>query len=108
MTRIQKERFASEKLYNEQKNVYILTPDKLTSAKPELKILHPLPRVDEIAMEVDNDPPSVDQRAAGVLGACQSGPLHRMAHGDDICVSADNGDGVHQIFTLGDRADRPE
>ena len=64
MTRIQKERFASEKLYNEQKNVYILTPDKLTSAKPELKILHPLPRVDEIAMEVDNDPRAIYFRQA--------------------------------------------
>lgn len=55
MTRIQKERFASEELYLQQKNTYILTEDKLKSSKPELKIMHPLPRVDEIAMEVDND-----------------------------------------------------
>lgn len=56
MTRIQKERFASEQLYNEQKNIYVLDLDKLSLAKSSLKILHPLPRVDEIAAEVDNDP----------------------------------------------------
>ncbi|MEG0693088.1 MAG: aspartate carbamoyltransferase [Oscillospiraceae bacterium] len=55
MTRIQKERFASEQLYNEQKNVYILDCAKLENAKSTLKILHPLPRVDEIALEVDDD-----------------------------------------------------
>lgn len=55
MTRIQKERFASEKSYNEQKNVYILDGEKLQKAKSSLKILHPLPRVDEISMEVDED-----------------------------------------------------
>ncbi len=55
MTRIQKERFASEELYNQQKNVYILNCAKLLNAKADLKILHPLPRVDEIALEVDND-----------------------------------------------------
>ncbi len=59
MTRIQKERFSSEKLYQEQKNIYILTPDKLTHARPDLKILHPLPRVDEISMEVDLDPRAI-------------------------------------------------
>ncbi|MFZ2538846.1 MAG: aspartate carbamoyltransferase [Oscillospiraceae bacterium] len=55
MTRIQKERFASEELYNQQKNVYILDCAKLVNAKSDLKILHPLPRIDEIASEVDND-----------------------------------------------------
>jgi len=59
MTRIQKERFASEKLYNEQKNVYILSPEKLLRAKADLKILHPLPRVDEITMDVDADPRAI-------------------------------------------------
>ena len=56
MTRIQKERFSSEKVYNEQKKVYILDTDKLKLARPELKILHPLPRIDEITMDVDLDP----------------------------------------------------
>lgn len=55
MTRIQKERFESEKLYNEQKNIYVLDMQKLSLAKKELKVLHPLPRVDEIDPEVDND-----------------------------------------------------
>lgn len=56
MTRIQKERFVSERLYNEQKNVYILDTHKLSLAKESLKVLHPLPRVDEISIEVDSDP----------------------------------------------------
>jgi len=55
MTRIQKERFESEKLYNQQKNVYILDKHKLKKAKDNLKILHPLPRIDEISMDVDSD-----------------------------------------------------
>lgn len=55
MTRIQKERFASEELYNQQKNVYILDMPKLEHAKSSLKILHPLPRVDEISLDVDKD-----------------------------------------------------
>lgn len=56
MTRIQRERFASEEEYEKEKNVYILNNEKLKSAKSDLKILHPLPRVDEIAIEVDDDP----------------------------------------------------
>ena len=56
MTRIQKERFTSLELYNQQKNVYVLNSAKLCLAKPELKILHPLPRVDEIEPSVDTDP----------------------------------------------------
>lgn len=55
MTRIQKERFASEALYNQQKNVYVLDSQKLKKAKGALKVLHPLPRVDEISMDVDSD-----------------------------------------------------
>ncbi len=55
MTRIQKERFASEEEYFEQKNVYILDKTKLRKAKKDLIIMHPLPRVDEITTEVDED-----------------------------------------------------
>jgi len=55
MTRIQKERFASEEEYLSQKNVYVLDKEKMLCAKPSLKILHPLPRVDEITNEVDDD-----------------------------------------------------
>lgn len=55
MTRIQKERFNSEEEYLAQKDVYTLTLKKLNRAKYDLRILHPLPRVDEIADEVDSD-----------------------------------------------------
>ena len=56
MTRVQKERFFNEEDYLRLKDSYILTPDKLKSAKPDLAILHPLPRVNEIAVSIDNDP----------------------------------------------------
>ena len=56
MTRVQRERFASEDEYMRLKDSYILTPDKLESAKADLSILHPLPRVNEISVAVDNDP----------------------------------------------------
>lgn len=55
MTRIQRERFDSEIEYQSQKNIYILDNEKLISAKNDLKILHPLPRVDEIDIAVDED-----------------------------------------------------
>lgn len=55
MTRIQKERFSSEEEYKSQKDVYILDKPKLVKAKKNLVILHPLPRVDEIAIDVDDD-----------------------------------------------------
>lgn len=56
MTRIQAERFASKAEYERLKDSYILTPDKLECAKPTLSIMHPLPRVNEISTEVDDDP----------------------------------------------------
>ena len=56
MTRVQRERFFSEEEYLRLKNSYILTPDKLLSAKESLSILHPLPRVNEIATSIDDDP----------------------------------------------------
>lgn len=56
MTRIQKERFASEEEYERQKGVYVLDAAKMALAKKDLIVLHPLPRVDEIAIEVDDDP----------------------------------------------------
>lgn len=55
MTRIQRERFSSPESYEKQKNVYVLDMPKLKLAKPDLKILHPLPRVDEIDYAVDDD-----------------------------------------------------
>lgn len=56
MTRVQKERFKDEKQYERLKDVYILDKEKLKNAKKDLVILHPLPRVNEIAEEIDNDP----------------------------------------------------
>lgn len=55
MTRVQKERFFNEEDYLRLKDSYILTPDKLANAKPDLSILHPLPRVNEISVAVDKD-----------------------------------------------------
>ena len=55
MTRVQRERFFNEADYIRLKDSYILTLDKLKDAKEDLCILHPLPRVNEIATSVDND-----------------------------------------------------
>ncbi len=56
MTRVQRERFFNEQDYIRLRDSYILTRDKLQTAKDDLCILHPLPRVNEIAKDVDNDP----------------------------------------------------
>ena len=56
MTRVQKERFFNEEDYLRLKDSYILNPEKLENAKADLSILHPLPRVNEIAVSVDKDP----------------------------------------------------
>ncbi len=56
MTRVQRERFFNEEDYLRLKDSYILTPEKLQNAKPDLSILHPLPRVNEIHTSVDSDP----------------------------------------------------
>ncbi len=68
MTRIQKERFTSEAEYNSLKGIYCLNARKLREAKPELLVMHPLPRVDEIAQDVDDDPRAVyfDQARFGM------------------------------------------
>ena len=55
MTRIQQERFSSKEEYESQKGCYILDKHKMLKAKSDLIVLHPLPRVDEIAIEVDDD-----------------------------------------------------
>ncbi len=56
MTRIQRERFDDISVYERLKDVYILTEEKLAAAKPEMRVLHPLPRVNEISVKVDDDP----------------------------------------------------
>ena len=55
MTRVQRERFFNEQDYIRLKDSYVLTPEKLTQAKEDLCIMHPLPRVNEISVAVDND-----------------------------------------------------
>ena len=56
MTRVQRERFFNEEDYLRLKDSYILTPRKLVSAKADLSIMHPLPRVNEISVAIDDDP----------------------------------------------------
>ncbi len=56
MTRVQRERFFNEEDYLRLKNSYILTPEKLSNARADLSILHPLPRVNEISTAIDDDP----------------------------------------------------
>ena len=59
MTRVQRERFFNEEDYVRLKDFYILTKEKLEMAKSDMLILHPLPRVNEISVEVDDDPRAV-------------------------------------------------
>ena len=73
MTRVQKERFFNEEEYIRMKDCYILDKAKLKNAKPDMCILHPLPRVNEISVEVDNDP------RAAYFKQAQYGVYVRMA-----------------------------
>ena len=59
MTRVQKERFFNEEDYVRLKDFYVLNKAKLAAAKPDMLILHPLPRVNEISVDVDDDPRAV-------------------------------------------------
>ena len=56
MTRIQRERFDSYDEYERLKDSYVLTPEKMAYAKPSMRVMHPLPRVNEISVKVDDDP----------------------------------------------------
>lgn len=73
MTRVQKERFFNEEDYLRLKDSYVLTPEKLIRTKADLSILHPLPRVNEIAVAVDRDP------RAAYWKQVKNGKLIRMA-----------------------------
>lgn len=73
MTRVQRERFFNEEDYIRLKDSYILTMAKMQNAKPDMAILHPLPRVNEIALEVDDDP------RAAYFDQVQNGVYVRMA-----------------------------
>ena len=59
MTRVQQERFFNEEDYVRMKDFYILDNAKMSLARPDMLVLHPLPRVNEIAVEVDADPRAV-------------------------------------------------
>lgn len=65
MTRVQKERFDNLEEYEACKGMYVLTPEDLVDANPNMAILHPLPRVDEIDVRVDDDPRATYFRQAG-------------------------------------------
>lgn len=59
MSRVQRERFVSEEEYLRLKDFFILTPDKVQCGKPDMIVMHPLPRINEIARELDDDPRAV-------------------------------------------------
>ncbi len=73
MTRVQKERFLDEDEFDRLKDSFILDPAKLKNARPEMRILHPLPRVNEITVEVDDDP------RAAYFRQVENGKFVRMA-----------------------------
>ena len=73
MTRVQKERFLDEEEFDRVKNSFVLDPGKLTTAKKDMIILHPLPRVNEITRAVDNDP------RAAYFRQVENGKFVRMA-----------------------------
>ena len=73
MTRVQKERFFNEEDYVRLKDFYILDTEKMQLARNDMLVLHPLPRVNEISVEVDNDPRAAYFRQA------QYGVYVRMA-----------------------------
>ena len=73
MTRVQRERLFNEEDYVRLKDSYILTPAKMALGKPDMAVLHPLPRVNEITLEVDDDP------RAAYFDQVQNGVYVRMA-----------------------------
>ena len=73
MTRVQKERFFNEEDYVRLKDFYVLTPEKMELAKSDMLVLHPLPRINEISVEIDDDP------RAAYFKQAQFGVYVRMA-----------------------------
>ncbi len=74
MTRIQRERFVDPLEYERNKGIYILTRRKLERAKPSMLVMHPLPRVDEISIDVDDDPAGRLFPAGPLRDVCPDGP----------------------------------
>lgn len=96
MTRIQRERFDSFDEYERLKDSYILTPEKMAAAKPTMRVLHPLPRVNEISVKVDDDP-----RAAYFRQAL-NGKYMRMALILKLLKEAGEGKQMASIKTVED------
>ena len=101
MTRIQRERFSSEAEYQAQKHIYILDKEKLTDAKPDMKILHPLPRVDEITDDVD-----ADERAVYFKQAVH-GMYVRMSLIMFCLNHSDHRHSVQRPFVLNEQCENP-
>ena len=84
MTRVQKERFLDEEEFDRVKNSFVLNPEKLGTAKKDMIILHPLPRVNEITRAVDNDSRAAYFRRAMLKGCAEAGMdpirLHDLRH----------------------------
>ncbi len=102
MTRIQKERFVDENKFDKLKDCYILDAKKMSHAKKDMAVLHPLPRVNEITLDVDNDDRAAyfEQAQNGVyvrmalmitlLGFAPSGKLCEKACGDENTISGEH------------------
>ena len=124
MTRIQRERFSDPAVYERLKDSYILDPEKMKLAKEQMCVLHPLPRVNEIAVAVDDDPRAAYFRQAlngkymrmalilMLLKEAQENPAREPIRGElryDLvcrnprCISATEQE-LPQIFRLTDRA----
>ena len=95
MTRVQKERFLDEDEFDRVKDAFVLTADKLKDAKPELRILHPLPRVNEISTDVDADP------RAAYFRQVENGKFVRMALILTLLRWAAEGDNKQQLIPEG-------
>ena len=124
MTRIQRERFSDPAVYERLKDSYILDPEKMKLAKEQMCVLHPLPRVNEIAVAVDDDPRAAYFRQAlngkymrmalilMLLKEAQENPAREPIRGElrydrpcrnPRCISATEQE-LPQIFRLTDRA----
>ncbi|HHT16778.1 MAG TPA: aspartate carbamoyltransferase [Papillibacter sp.] len=96
MTRVQRERFEDPSKYDRMKNVYILNRRKLQAAKEDMLVMHPLPRLEEIARDVDDDPRAVYFEQARLGMFIRMALLHKMTHMPRISAEPlrDNTEGV--------------
>ncbi len=97
MTRVQKERFTNDSDYETSKHSFVLDAQKMTLAKEHMIVLHPLPRVDEISVEVDNDPRAAYFRQAGNGKYIRMALILKLLEGYDIASSKE------KIYSVGDK-----